>query len=274
MRRAAACARRPSSNRRKRRPPAELGARLRVGQRQPQRDHAAPCTARRAAAATMVPRTAAARRPHSATARDNLAEAHRLVVHDVVGAAGGRLVERRDRRARRVVDVDARQQAAIAADRRQHAALRHRDHVDGRRRLGSVEQTVAQHDAFDRAGPVRLEDLRFHRAHRLGGGTHIFGDRRGRSANQCERAADQALRAGRDRRRDQVAGAVDAQAVGRDQVASALRSAFRQRGQLVHDVGRTRSDDDAAQGVGVERVNEGRRRTERLQQRSVRRGTG
>ena len=48
---------------------------------------------------------------------DDVTEAHRLVVDDVVGAAGGRAFQRRDRGARRIVDMDARQQAAIAANR-------------------------------------------------------------------------------------------------------------------------------------------------------------
>ena len=260
--------RKPLANRRERRPPAELGARLRVCQRQLKRDHPRHV------------RGDETRQPHRYRDRPrragglgqrahDLAEAHRLVVDDVVAAAGRTAIERRHRRPRRIVDMDAREQAAIAADCRQHAPFRHGDHLDRRGGLRTIEQAVAQHDALDRARTAGVENLRLHRVDRRGGLGDVGGNAELLAANQRERSGNDSRRAGGNRGGDQIARALGAQPVGRLEIARAFGPAFGERRELMDDVRGTSRADCTVERVGVERIDDHRRGAEALQFRGV-----
>ena len=93
----------------------------------------------------------------------DLGHARRVIVDDVVRAAGRRHRERAHGRAHRIVDMDQGQLSRIAADNGQPPFAHHVDHCDRRRRLQAIEHPVAKDDSFDRAAPGRLEHLGFHR---------------------------------------------------------------------------------------------------------------
>jgi hypothetical protein len=154
--------------------------------------------------------------------------------------------------------VDERQQPRIVADDGEHPAADQQDHLVDRRVAGTVEETVAQHDAFDGAAAACLENLRLHRPQRLCPfddfarcvGGHLRLERR-------ERAADDPARPRFNRGLEEIPGPLSPQSVGGNEIACPADSFFGQRGQLMNDMGRPRGEQDAAQRVGIQRVDDG-----------------
>ena len=196
--------------------------------------------------------------------RHPLAHRRRLVVDDVVDA-GGAALERGHRRRRRVVDVDEGEGAGALADHRQ-PALHHflglltAAVVVG---AGPVEPAVAEDDALDALGG---EDLPLEVGHRLecrpeaaGGVVEqrrllVLDPAALRPVGEGDALGDDAPRARRPRRGDQVARPLDPDPVGRRQVVALRVVSRRQRGEKVDDRGGSRGGDRGGQPIGVEDV--------------------
>ena len=181
--------------------------------------------------------------------RQPLRDRSRVVVHHVVQARRA-AADRRDRRGRRVGDLDERPDPGPAADHR-HLPLPHHVHQEIRG-ARPVQAAVAQHDALrrrQRHGLVHVRDRRrslHRRPDRPQVGRVCLGLQRtaGTLVRRGARIALRDDRAGaRPRRgRQQVIGAPRPQLVGDRErlVGMAQAPHARQRGHLVHDHPRRR----------------------------------
>ena len=232
--------------------PASRVMRARYGDEQPRHPHRYGERRRRAASRRDRPRDSR--------------HAHRLVIDDVVDAPAGAASSACTVAARRIVKVDSRQLAIVAADagsRRRFAIsiICHR-----RWCFGSIEEPVAQDDALDPAGAAGLEHLIPSIACSAAGrvlGRHLLGAGAARAARTNRRGIRAAPAATAASSRLRVPSI--AQPVRRLEIARALRAVFRQRGQLMDDVRGLRCDDDCGGARRVQRVGNGRRRSKRSQ---------
>ncbi|GAA5037664.1 hypothetical protein GCM10023335_86070 [Streptomyces siamensis] len=190
-------------------------------------------------------------------------EAQRRAVGDVVGLAGAPALDGRDDRARRVHEVDPRQDAAPVVGDGKLPLAQHRDDAVGT--AGAVEETEAQRDALQSLG---LEHEPFLGAHRRdvpfqlrGGAGRSEGDVLGDdlvavvavSVPEDHRLRDEPPCAGRARGLDEMCGAFRAQRVGRVHVP-VPQGCLAQGGRGVDDRVEVPAVDGPQQRVAVHQI--------------------